>query len=294
MGALFLGVDGGGSGCRVRLTDRADRVLGAGIGGPCNIRLGLDAAWAAIGGAIDGALAEAGLTRAALSRIHAGLGLAGITTPADAERVRAANPGFASLSIATDAHTACLGAFAGADGGIVIVGTGSAGYALIGGDRHSIGGWGFEVSDQGSGADIGREAIRVALLAHDGLAAPGDFTKAVMQQFGGHPAGIVAWAGTARPCDYAELARLALDFAARGDPAATAILERAAGQIGTLIGRLRAMGVREICLMGGLGPALERWLPATIRAILTGPRGDAVEGALRLARQAEAASCGTF
>jgi hypothetical protein len=50
--------------------------------------------------------------------------------------------------------------------------------------------------------------------------------------------------------------------------------------------RLRTLWGGEICLMGGPGPALERWLPAAIRASLIPPRGDAVEGAFRLAREA--------
>ncbi|MGB8844015.1 MAG: BadF/BadG/BcrA/BcrD ATPase family protein [Aliidongia sp.] len=288
MGALFLGVDGGGSGCRVRLADGEGLVLGSAAGGPGNIRLGLDAVWAAILAATDQALAQAGFDRAALSRIHAGLGLAGIVSPADAARIRAAGPDFAGVGIATDSHAACLGAFAGADGGIVIVGTGSAGYALIGGVPHAVGGWGFEVSDQGSGADIGREAIRAALLGHDGLGPHTDFSRDLMARLGGHPAEIVAWAGTARPRDYAELVRQALEFAERGDPIATAILKRAAGQISRLIERLQEMGAAEICLMGGLGPTLETWLPPSIRGVLVKPRGDAVDGALHLAREAAA------
>src|ERR1700728_248451 len=156
MEPLFLGVDGGGTGCRVRLVDADGHVLGAGPGGAANIRLGLDSAWAAILEATDTALGQARLDRGALPRIHAGLGLAGIMKPPDIERLRAAAPPFASLSIASDAHTACLGAFAGRDGGIVISGTGSVGYALIHGEPHSIGGWAFDVSDLGSGADIGR------------------------------------------------------------------------------------------------------------------------------------------
>jgi len=123
MEILFLGVDGGGSGCRIRLVDQAGRELGAGVGGATNIRLGLEAAWASILGATDQALAKAGLDRDALPRIQAGLGLAGITGPVDVERVRAAAPGFAGIAVDTDAHAACLGAFAGQDGAIIIIGT---------------------------------------------------------------------------------------------------------------------------------------------------------------------------
>ena len=282
----FLGVDGGGSGCRVRLVDGEGRERGDGIGGATNIRLGLEAAWASILGATDQALAKAGLERDALPRIHAGLGLAGITNANDVGRVRAAGPGFASIAVETDAHTACLGAFAGQDGAIIIIGTGSVGYAIVRGEPHSIGGWGFEVSDQGSGADIGREAVRAALLSYDGLGPSSDFTAGVMKRLGGHPPQVVAWANTARPRDYGEFARDALGFARLGDPVASGILERAADHICIFIRRLRGLGAARICLMGGLGPALEAWLPPWAQAVLAKPQGDAVEGAILMARAA--------
>jgi glucosamine kinase len=285
-GSLFLGVDGGGSGCRVRLVDETGQELGSGIGGATNIRLGLEPAWASILGALDQALTTAGLDSAALPRIHAGLGLAGITGPADIERVREAGPGFASITLSTDAHIACLGACDGQDGAIVIIGTGSVGYAIIRGAPHSIGGWGFEVSDQGSGADIGREAVRAALLAYDGLGPASDFTAGVMKRLGGHPRQAVAWANTARPRDYAEFARDTLGAARLGDPIAAAILERAVGHAALFIRRLRALGAARICLMGGLGPALEAWLPPWAQAVLAKPQGDAVAGAILMARAA--------
>jgi glucosamine kinase len=286
--SLFLGVDGGGSGCRVRLVDDYGQELGSGVGGTTNIRSGLEAAWASILGATDTALAKAGLDRAAFPRIHAGLGLAGIVGAVDVERVRAAGPGFASTSVTTDAHTACIGAFAGQDGAIIIIGTGSVGYAVIRGEPHSIGGWGFEVSDQGSGADIGREAIRAALLGYDGLGPASDFTAGVIKRLGGHPPQVVSWANSARPRDYAEFARDTLGFARLGDPVAALILERAASHIGVFIRRLRALGAAKICLMGGLGPALESWLPPWAQAVLAKPQGDAVDGALLMARNTRA------
>ncbi|MDE1150555.1 MAG: BadF/BadG/BcrA/BcrD ATPase family protein [Azospirillaceae bacterium] len=73
----FLGIDGGGTKCRARLRDARGALLGEGLGGPANIRLGLDLAWGSILDAADGALAQAGLDRDALDQTHAGLGLAG-------------------------------------------------------------------------------------------------------------------------------------------------------------------------------------------------------------------------
>ena len=60
-GDLFLGVDGGGTQCRARLADRAGRILGEGVAGPANLRLGLEASLAAVLDAARQCLAEAGL-----------------------------------------------------------------------------------------------------------------------------------------------------------------------------------------------------------------------------------------
>ena len=43
-----------------------------------------------------------------------------------------------------------------------------------------VGGYGFPISDEGSGADLGLHAIRLALRAGDGRALATSFTREVM------------------------------------------------------------------------------------------------------------------
>jgi glucosamine kinase len=284
-GILFLGVDGGGTGCRVRLVDAAGTVLGEGKAGAANIRLGLDVSWGQILRATDQALAEAGLDRTALPRIRAGLGLAGITGPADSTRVADSAPPFASVAAETDAHTACLGAFGGRDGAILILGTGSAGYAIVEGRSHPIGGWGFEISDDGSGAQLGREAVRAAVRAYDGLSPASDFTVAIMARLGGHPPDVVAWVNGAKPGDYGSMAPLAIEFARRGDPVAAALIRQVVAHVENFIRRLIELGAGRVALMGGLGPVLEPWLDGAARRVLAEAEGDAMDGAVLLARR---------
>ena len=88
-GELFLGVDGGGTQCRARFADRAGRVLGEGIAGPANIRLGLEASLAAVLNAARQCLVEAGLSAEAWDRTTACLALAGATEPAELTAARA-------------------------------------------------------------------------------------------------------------------------------------------------------------------------------------------------------------
>jgi len=70
-GPLFVGVDGGGTGCRARIEDAEGRVLGTGIAGPAALRLGIDRAVAEVEKASRAALDDAGLDSGALSAAHA-------------------------------------------------------------------------------------------------------------------------------------------------------------------------------------------------------------------------------
>ncbi|HYC01862.1 MAG TPA: BadF/BadG/BcrA/BcrD ATPase family protein [Azospirillaceae bacterium] len=282
---LLMGVDGGGTRCRVRIRRMDGTLVGEAVAGPANIRLGLETAWAAILDAAARALAGAGLSLDdALPRIRAGLGLAGICGPEDSARILEAGPRLAGAVAETDAFAACMGAFAGRDGAILIAGTGSAGYALVGGKGHAVGGWGFEVSDGGSGASIGREAVRRSLRAHDGLEAPSPFTRAVMDRLGGTPASVVAWAGAAKPGDFGGFAPLVLEHAGGGDPVAAAIVAAAAADLSDHIRALTDLGAPSVCLMGGLADPITPWLPPWARRLLSQPEGDALDGALLMAR----------
>ncbi|OYW79888.1 MAG: ATPase, partial [Asticcacaulis sp. 32-58-5] len=291
--AFYIGIDGGGTKCRARLRGAAvsthvgeGALLGECVGGSANIRLGLDLIWSHILEAIDGALAQAHLTRAIFSDTSIGLGLAGITTAADCERTIAAGPRFAFANAATDAHAACLGAFSGRDGAIMITGTGSAGYAWVDGRGHAVGGWGFEVNDDASAAVLGREAIRAALHGYDGLEPHTAFTRAVMAHFGGHPSDVVKWVTHARPADYGTLAPMLMSHAAEGDQIAVGIVERAAHDLGKYLTRLNELGAPKICLVGGMSDALVPWLAPWTRTVLAEPEHDAIEGALLLAHGA--------
>ena len=279
---FYLGIDGGGTWCRARVVDASGRVLGTGEAGPASLRLGGDTAWAALMQAAGAALQGAGIT--ALARtIHAGIGVAGVGMPGALEALSGKPHPFASLAIVNDAATACLGAHAGRDGGIVIAGTGSIGFGLTGGREVRVGGWGFPVSDEGSGAWLGLEGVRMALRAHDGRRATTPLLDQIMARFGGNPFAVVAWMATASATDYATLAPLLVATAAQGDPAGAELLRRAAVEIGGLMDGLLQRGVPRLALMGGLGPSLLPWFDDAVRRRLHAPDGDAIDGALRLA-----------
>lgn len=282
---LFLGVDGGGTRCRARLTDAAGTVLGEGVAGPANIRLGLDESFRAVLDAAGQCLAQAGLSFD--DPIIACLALAGASEPANAAAAQAySGHRFRRMLIATDAHAACVGAHRGQDGGVIIVGTGSIGWAVLAGRNCRVGGWGFPASDEGSGAWLGCEVVRRTLWAHDGRTAWTTLLRNMSQEFGSDPHAIVRWMGSARPRDFATLAPLVVEHASRGDAAGCELMRLAASHVDALAAGLAAHGARRLVLAGGLAKSIEPWLSRETTVRLVAPAGDALEGALQLARAA--------
>lgn len=283
---LFIGVDGGGSGCRARLADADGRTLGEGTAGPAAVRFGISGMLAAVASAACAAAANAGLPAGILARADAVIGLAGIGRKDVMDALAQAPHPFRSVSFVNDATIACLGAHGGRDGGVVIVGTGSVGLALLRGREVRVGGYGFPISDEGSGADIGLSAVRYSLCAHDGRITPTAFTRAVMARFDDDPFAAIAWADQATATDYATFAPLVMHHAEDGDPVARQIVRDAAEGIGTLIRALDARGAGRIALVGGLAAPIASWLAPDAQSRLVQSQGDALDGALRLARRA--------
>jgi glucosamine kinase len=282
---LFIGVDGGGTGCRARIEDAEGRVLGTGIAGPAAVRLGIDRSIAAVESACRAAAAEAGLTTESLAAMDAGVGLAGIGRKGALEELMARPHPFRFVVYVNDATIACIGAHGGHDGGIVIIGTGSIGFAVVKGREVRVGGYGFPISDEGSGADLGLHAIRLALRAGDGRALATSFTREVMVRFDNDPFQAVAWMDRATATDYATLAPLVMRHADAGDPVGRRIVREAAEQIDELVRRLVECGAPRVALIGGLASSMEPWLAPDVQRRLSPVEGDAVAGALHLARR---------
>ena len=283
----FLGIDGGGSRCRARIRDASGRMLGEAIGGSSNIYQDFDGALANIIATAAEAAAKAQLTT---NDLHAGLGLAGIVTSVGAERIVEAKLPFASVIADNDAYAACVGAFAGGDGGIVIAGTGSIGFAAIKGVRHMVGGWGFALGDHGSGAWLGHHAVRRAALAKDGLLQPTPLIEEVLSRVGRNRFDVSRWSERATPKDYAEMAPLVFDCAAKGDVVGMTIVIEGAAAISSLGRALLARGAGKLCLLGGVSKVYPPYLDADVKKALTVPGADALDGAIMMARQAQGLS----
>jgi glucosamine kinase len=284
--AFYLGIDGGGSKCRARIRDSAGRLLGEATGsGHANIYRNRAEAITSILATARLAVAAAELDDHHLEQLQAGLGLAGITTEKQAREIEGEDWPFASVTADNDAYAACLGAHEGHDGGIVITGTGSAGLAVITGHRHALGGWGFQIGDDGSGARIGQAILRRAVLAGDNLIPRSPLLEQILAAFHHDLAAITAWARHAQAGDYAAYAPQVLAAAENQDAEAIAILRAAGASLGDMLLALRQRGAPRLSLIGGLAQAIQPWLPEACGKLIAPALTDPIDGAILMARR---------
>ncbi|GGH37291.1 glucosamine kinase [Cribrihabitans marinus] len=278
--SAVIAVDGGGTRCRLALAD-ASRVLRVEVG-PANVTSDFHGAIRAIRDGLDQLAARSEVELAALSGLPAYLGLAGVTGADMARRVCEALP-FERVTVEDDRPSALRGAVGAADGAIAHCGTGAFLAVQDGGRARLAGSWGSVLGDEASAFWVGRAALAHTLRALDGLAPQGAMTAELLDRLGSG-AEIVAMATQAGPAEIAAFATTVTRHAASGDGAARDILRRGAACIAA---DLRAMGWRQgmpLCLTGGLGPAYADCLPDDMRAAVTPPLGQPIDGAIALAQ----------
>ncbi|RUZ84640.1 BadF/BadG/BcrA/BcrD ATPase family protein, partial [Mesorhizobium sp. M7A.F.Ca.US.006.01.2.1] len=165
---FVLGIDGGGTSCRAALATADGTVIGRAKSGAANIRTDLTGARSNIVEAARQAFLAAGQDAELIPQTPAILGLAGANVGTYRQQLEAILP-FSISRVETDAEIALEGAVGSGDGAMAILGTGTAYMARRQGKSRAIGGWGFQVGDQGSGARIGRDLLEQTLLAYDGV-----------------------------------------------------------------------------------------------------------------------------
>lgn len=272
---LFLGIDGGGTGCRAAVADAAGAILGRGAAGPANIASDPFGAAANILSAAEMAVAQAG--GGAVQA--AGLGLAGANAAGAPERLREVLP-WARMAVVTDGITAVKGALGAGDGVVAALGTGSVFAVQRAGVIRQIGGRGLVLGDEASGAWIGRAVLSAALRAVDGFSAMTPLLAALVAEMGGAD-GVVAFSLRARPADFAALAPRVVES---GDTAAVAVMARAEADVVEAVALLRGADDLPVVFLGGLGGVFAVRLAGHFP--IQPPLGTALDGALMLAREA--------
>jgi len=281
----LIGVDGGGTGTRIRLARLAPSggvELASASGGPSGLSLGIEAAWKSIGEAVAKAFAAIGIAHVPISSSAIGLGMAGVHNKQWAAQFAAANPGYPAFALENDGYTTLIGAHQGQPGTIVAIGTGSVGQALLpGGEQREVGGWGFPTGDEAGGGWMGLRAISHIEKVLDGRAPNSAFAQAVIDACGGNRDAVQVWVGHATQTRFASLAPLVVEHGP-GDAVAQAILADAGREAALIAEALDPSGQLPMALCGGLGAVLRPYLPPALLARSVVPHGDSASGALRM------------
>jgi N-acetylglucosamine kinase-like BadF-type ATPase len=169
MKKLVLGIDGGQSHTEAVIGDAGGRILAKGHGGASNHinEAGAEERFRkAIGVSVDDALSSLGLKRQRVTFVSAHFGLSGgpeLREPIIRELLEVEK-----LSISEDTSNALWSVTAGANGVIVIAGSGSNAFGKKGSRTCRVGGWGYILGDEGSGYYIGWQALKHVFRAHEG------------------------------------------------------------------------------------------------------------------------------
>lgn len=277
---IFIGVDGGGTGCRA-IVGTQDRILGDASGGPANMSTDARGAVRNVLEVIMKASAAAGLREVASVRAH--IGLAGVLTSEQSDLVKRVMP-FKDCDVTDDRPTTLAGALGDQDGSVAAIGTGSFIGCKGGADVRFIGGWGLTLGDEASGAWLGRSALAETLLVCDGVSTGSDMTAALLARFGDDPNAIVAFTAKATPKELGDLAPTVVDAAQTGDAVAGTLMARGADYIDRALAVLDPDQSLPLCLSGGVGPAYASLVAPDTQSRLVAPKGSALDGALALAR----------
>jgi glucosamine kinase len=280
---FLIGVDGGGTHCRTRLTTPDGRILAECTGGSANVYSDFTGALDRVNTLIEQTFIAADLPLSARKNTHAVWGLAGANVPSVDQRLQQHPSSFARLSLFSDVDIACAGAHQGQPGAVLIAGTGSQGAAWDGTRFHRVGGWGFALADHGSGALLGQRALRKALQAHDGIIAVTPLTEAVMRHFSHSPDALLSWTRHATPGDWGHFSPWVFDAAQQGDELAAALIAESAAEVTVMLDALAQASHGPLALMGGMAAPLLPWLAAATRNKIVLAQEDALSGALRLA-----------
>jgi glucosamine kinase len=294
---ILIGADVGGTKTAVAVSD-GEQILGRAEGAGGAVRPGRALASAGIiAEIVRQALAVSGrLTGDVLL-----VGAAGAGREQEREELRKAlrSENIAGkVAVVTDIEVALAAAFADGPGIVVSAGTGS---VAVGrdreGHRHRIGGYGWQMGDEGSGYAIGRAALGAVSRAVDGRSPRTALSDRILSATRSADFdALVRWAAGASPAEVAALAPHVLDIAEHGDTLAKGIADYAARELSQLaiclLPKMDLDGRVGVAITGGL-LSVDGPLRRSVLAILSQEQDleplekpvEAVVGALRMAGQ---------
>ena len=233
--AYFVGIDGGGSQTTCVLGDEEKVLASVTAGGSNIVRVGRDEAATVLQHAVQGVCRKAGTKPAEISAVYAGI--AGATREEIKKQLSRilAKLTRGQIEITGDMVIAHHAALRGEAGIVVLAGTGSIAFGMrASGHTARAGGWGFSVSDEGSGHWIGVQAAAAIVHALDS----GAYTRLsdlILQRWRlGSYDEFISCASSYPAPDFSSLFPDVLVAAKTGDSYAANVLSRAGGELAVL------------------------------------------------------------
>jgi len=238
---FYLGIDGGGTKTRCAVGDE-NSVLGTAISGGSNVvRLGEARARDALHTSIRQACVAANISLHQVRSVCVGASGAGRTEVAGKIRAMVAelDPQLSSakIEVVGDTVIALEAAFGSGTGVIAIAGTGSIAFGRgTNGQTARAGGWGFAISDDGSGQWIGRQAVAAVAQARDRQEETALSARILEAWRLADFDALVRFANSTPPPEFPRLFPVVLRAAEEGDAVARELLGRAGTELAGLAG----------------------------------------------------------
>lgn len=282
---LYMGIDGGGTKCRVCLQNSAGETLGSGLGGSANPSYGMDVVCDSIITATKEALSMAGLGDDDMKRIVVGAGLGGLHLPSYQKLVDDWQHPFKAMFSTNDLISAALGAHDGKDGGLIIVGTGFSASAVVEGVEHNIGGFGFSLGESCSGYWLGHQAVQAVFKDYDNLGPKTQLSALLANKLGGFGYELADAVSTFSVRDFASIAPLVFDAADAGDTIAKDLIQQSVDFVANVSDQLILKGTNKLVFVGGVSTRITSLLPAHIQTCIVEAIHSPEVGAIFYAKQ---------
>jgi glucosamine kinase len=281
---FLIGVDGGGTGCRAAIAHTDGQIVAQVEGGRANVATEFDLAVRNVADAIQNAAHKAGISQKKLQSASVHIGLAGVMSKDIADRVANALP-YQIVTVTDDRATAVEGALGDEDGYLMSVGTGTIVATRKADELNYVCGWGFAVSDQASGAWLGRRLLEQTLLCYDQIATHSPLTQTTLAKFGNDPNGLVAFSLDAKPGDFGQFAPDIICAANAGDLTGLDLVNEGASYLQSALRALRFREGDRLCISGGVGRHYQPFLDTEFTQNIVDPAGSSIMGAIWLAAE---------
>ena len=228
-----IGIDGGGTKTEGIIGDNNGRIVGYVKAETTNIQVkALDDVKNTLVNMIATLRIQAKIDLSDINTIYLSLSGAGRETEKALIKASLAefeNDGI-NIVIENDAMCALASGTYGDSGIVLIAGTGSIAYSYMKetNELDRVGGWGYIIGDEGSGYDIGKQALSSIMKGYDGRGPATRLTGAIMKHLNlTHETEIIPYIyqNTEMRSDIAALSKIVLKVATKGDNVAKSILD---------------------------------------------------------------------